>query len=69
MRILKKLLLLLAIYSLTAGQITYAVTRDIIEDSMKRAVNKAFSKLELVNWVKLTKTSVEDGLEIMRLDV
>jgi hypothetical protein len=36
---------------------------------MKRAVNKAFAKLELVNWVNQTKTSVEDGLEILRLDV
>jgi hypothetical protein len=69
MRILKKLLLLLAIYSLCAGQITYAVTRDILEDGMKRAVNKAFAKLPKVNWVKLTKESIEDGLEIVRLDV
>jgi hypothetical protein len=69
MRILRKLLLLLAIHSLCAGQITYAVTRDILEDSMRRAVNKAFVKLHLVNWVNLTKTSIEDGLEIMRLDV
>jgi hypothetical protein len=42
MRILKKLRLLIAIYSLCAGQITYAVTRVILDDPMKRAVNKAF---------------------------
>lgn len=59
----------MAIYSLCAGQITYAVTRDILEDSMKRAVTKAFVKLEQINWIKLTKTSVEDGLEVMRLGV
>ena len=62
-------MLLLAIHSLCAGQITYAVTRDILEDSMKRAVTKAFVKLEQINWIKLTKTSVEDGLEVMRLGV
>ena len=36
---------------------------------MKIAATKAFGKLEQVNWVQLTKTSVEDGLEIMRLVV
>ena len=45
------------------------MTRDILEDSMKRAVTKAFKKLELFNWVGMTKTSVEDGLEVLRLDV
>ena len=62
-------MLLLAIYSLCAGQITYAVTRDTLEDSMKRAVIKAFGILELINYVNLTKSSIEDGLEVLRLDV
>jgi hypothetical protein len=36
---------------------------------MKRAATKAFGKLEEINWVKLTKSSVEEGLEIMQLAV